>query len=124
MPISFTLSEARSAESKRSRWTAAVGLGVFLLVATATTARADPLPPEQTSQIDASIRAALALRPNAGLSVGVSWRGLEWSAGYGYAQLSPTTVKGTHTPLIFTNHRTLIEQRPDGPDEPHRIGQF
>ena len=54
-----------------------------------TASAAEPLPAEHVSAIDASIRAALALRPSAGLSVAVSWRGAEWMQGYGFARLSP-----------------------------------
>ncbi len=96
----FTLSGGRRPESK---WAASrlrapfdsaalraapLRVSVFLLLLSFGAA-ADPLPPEQVSAIDASIRTALAQRPSAGLSVAVSWRGLEWSAGYGYARLSP-----------------------------------
>jgi len=63
------------------RWLVAVLL--------ALPAGAEPLAPQHAAAIDSAIRALLAGRPTAGLSVGVRHRGAEWLAGYGYAQLSP-----------------------------------
>ena len=73
-----------------------VNVLLLLLVSSAASA-ADPLPAEQVTQIDASIRALLAQRPSAGLSVAVSWRGLEWSTAYGYARLHPARAATPQT---------------------------
>ncbi|MBL8957245.1 MAG: beta-lactamase family protein, partial [Myxococcaceae bacterium] len=60
-----------------------------LLLLLSLPAWADALPAEQVSAIDAAVRALLAQRPSAGLSIGVRHGDAEWSTGYGYAQLAP-----------------------------------